>query len=107
MNKTNMIDKTTKEEFDDFDYKNDIRASLGDETTEKFLDFISTHFTANRVIEAEIEKLEKQNKNVPCLEQHKEPRSITANDYDCSDIHIGRAEAFSDLKNTLTNNKHE
>ena len=48
------------------------------------------------LIEKIEEELEKNDK-APCKEPHSAPRGETANDYDCRDIHIGRAEALYDL----------
>lgn len=35
----------------------------------------------------------------PC--QHQEPRGVTANEYNCADIHIGRKEGLSDAISAL------
>lgn len=34
----------------------------------------------------------------PC-EDHSKPRGVTANPYDCTDLHIGRTEGISDTLN--------
>lgn len=37
--------------------------------------------------------------------EHSKPRDITANDYDCTDIHIGHHEALADLLSALNKDK--
>lgn len=43
-----------------------------------------------------LKELRKQNDRATCQDAHREPRDISASEYDCSDIHIGRSEALSD-----------
>lgn len=50
------------------------------------------------LVEKEVEK--EKNKKYKC-EIHNKPMGLTANYYDCTDIHIGRAEALSDISTII------
>lgn len=52
------------------------------------------------LVEKEVEK--EKNKKYKC-EIHNKPMGLTANYYDCTDIHIGRAEALSDISTIINN----
>ncbi len=51
-------------------------------------------------IKGEVEGLRNTDMPAKCR-LHSEPRGMTANDYDCTDIHIGYQEALSDLLNRI------
>ena|SRR3990167_3252576 len=47
-----------------------------------------------------------RNKDATC-QKHRKPRGITANDYDCSDLHTGYEECLSDVGITFSNDGDE
>ena len=52
-------------------------------------------------LESMKEEVKKEMNKNSCLPKHREPRTADGNEYDCSDIHIGREEMGSDLLSTL------
>ena len=102
MNNLNQIKKEMEERFDE--KFNAIFETIGREDWYAIKDiksFIFQDYTKKIVegIREEVERLRKRNDKSDC--RHREPRGITADDYDCSDIHIGAAEAFSDVLECL------
>lgn len=73
----------------------DLRTSM--ETRELVKDFIRETLASEkqRVVET-VRTLLKKNMSATCKE-HRKPRGIDAQDYICTDLHIGYEEAISDV----------
>lgn len=54
-------------------------------------------------LEKEVKGLIKRNKTAKCC--HRTPREVTANDYNCSDMHLGAAETLSDVLSIITSKR--
>lgn len=89
--------KEIEKEFDEkFDSRFYGKPKLVPLDVDKVKDFLTSSLLSQlEDIQKWVAEERKRNDDAKC--NHKEPRGVTANEYDCTDIHIGRAEMLSDL----------